>query len=108
MQIGGILYERGTEPQEPLAPMVVPDIKPYKSMLNGKMITSRSQHREHLKAHGAIEIGNEKLTHKGIPDVAPQQRQELIRAQINDMTNAQFDLARKKDLDNLRWNSRQD
>lgn len=38
---------------------VMPDIKPYKSMIDGREITSRSRHREHLRAHGCIEIGNE-------------------------------------------------
>jgi len=35
------------------------DIQPYKSMVTGEMITSRSQHRAHLKQHNCIEIGNE-------------------------------------------------
>lgn len=43
------------------APYVSVDIQPYKSMISGEMITSRSQHREHLKQHGMIEIGNEKM-----------------------------------------------
>lgn len=38
---------------------VMTDIQPYKSMVTGEMITSRSQHREHLKKHHLIEIGNE-------------------------------------------------
>jgi hypothetical protein len=38
---------------------VLPDIQPYKSMIDGREITSRSRHREHLRAHGCIEIGNE-------------------------------------------------
>ena len=38
---------------------VMPDIKPYKSMLNGKMVESRSTHRELLRAHRCIEVGNE-------------------------------------------------
>lgn len=41
------------------APMVVSDMQPYRSMIDGRMITSRSQHRDHLKSHGCIEIGNE-------------------------------------------------
>lgn len=35
------------------------DIKPYQSMVTGEMIESRSQHRDHLKRHGKVEIGNE-------------------------------------------------
>lgn len=52
-------YEEYVAPVESNAPMVIPDIQPYKSMIDGSMITSRSQHRSHLKAHGCIEIGNE-------------------------------------------------
>ena len=41
------------------APMVMGDIKPYQSMIDGSIIESRSKHREHLKQHGMIEVGNE-------------------------------------------------
>ena len=52
------------------APHVVADIQPYKSMITGEMITSRSQHRSHLKKHGMIEVGNEKpKAKKELPDV---------------------------------------
>ncbi len=51
-------------PPEPAAPMIMPDIQPYTSMIDGSTITSRSHHRTHLRAHGYIEIGNEKLEPK--------------------------------------------
>ena len=38
---------------------IVPDIQPYKSMITGEMIGSRSHHRAHLAQHGCFEIGNE-------------------------------------------------
>jgi len=38
---------------------IVPDIQPYRSMIDGSTIGSRSRHRDHLRAHGCIEIGNE-------------------------------------------------
>jgi hypothetical protein len=41
------------------ASYIQPDIQPYKSMITGEMITSRSKHREHLRQHNCIEIGNE-------------------------------------------------
>lgn len=44
------------------APYIMPDIQPYQSMIDGTMITGRRQHREHLRQHGCIEVGNEKLT----------------------------------------------
>lgn len=40
-------------------PMVIRDIEPYRSMADGSMITSRSQHRDHLRAHDMVELGNE-------------------------------------------------
>jgi len=54
---------------------IIPDIKPYPSQIDGSMIQSRSQHRNHLKQHGCIEVGNEKLKErkpeepKGLKDV---------------------------------------
>lgn len=44
---------------DPHAPYVMGDISPYQSMQTGEMITSRSHHREHLRRHGLVEIGNE-------------------------------------------------
>lgn len=41
--------------------MVIPDIQPYTSMIDGSQITSRSSHREHLRAHNCVEVGNEQL-----------------------------------------------
>lgn len=60
------------------APMVIGDIQPYKSMVDGSMITSRSQHRSHLKQHGMIEVGNET---KYIMS-QPQQKQHDTKADI--------------------------
>ena len=44
---------------EPRTPLIMPDIKPYQSQIDGSTITSRSRHREHLRAHNCFEIGNE-------------------------------------------------
>lgn len=44
----------------PSGPYITPDIKPYHSIITGELITSRSRHREHLRRHNCIEIGNEK------------------------------------------------
>lgn len=46
------------------APLVCNDIQPYRSMVTGEIISSRSRHREHLRDHGCIEVGNEKQTVK--------------------------------------------
>jgi hypothetical protein len=65
------------------APYIAPDIQPYKSMITGEMITSRSKHKEHLKDHGMVEVGNEYQEPKKreIPDL-PGLKEELA-ARIN-------------------------
>lgn len=52
---------------------VIPDIQPYKSMVTGERIKGRAHHREHLKEHNVIEVGNEKVERKvkEMPPVAP-------------------------------------
>lgn len=46
------------------APMVIADIPAYQSTVTGEMIEGRRQHREHLKTHDLVEIGNEKIGNK--------------------------------------------
>jgi hypothetical protein len=67
-----------------VAPMVLADIQPYQSTIDGSMITSRSQHKAHLKSHGMVEVGNErpKQKTKEIPDVGGL-REELY-ARVSD------------------------
>lgn len=62
--------------------IIMADIKPYTSMIDGSVINSRSQHRAHLKAHGCIEVGNDSSLHKQRKPVAPPPglRETLIRA----------------------------
>jgi hypothetical protein len=55
----------------------MPDIQPYKSMVTGEEITSRSRHRAHLKEHNRIEIGNEWMPDR--PEYQPN-RAELVQA----------------------------
>lgn len=45
------------------APMVMNDIQGYQSQVTGEWIGSRSQHRQHLKQHRLVEIGNEINAH---------------------------------------------
>ena len=40
---------------------VIEDMSEYKSPLDGSMVGSRSAHRAHMREHGVIEVGNEKL-----------------------------------------------
>ncbi len=48
------------KPQRPVAPMIMRDISPYRSIITNEEISSRSHHREHLRAHNCIEIGDQK------------------------------------------------
>lgn len=41
------------------APMVMSDIEGYISQVDGSWIDSRSKHRNHLKQHRMIELGND-------------------------------------------------
>ncbi len=58
--------------------MIMPDIKPYKSMITGEEISSRSKHRNHLRQHNCIEIGNEKFKPKEKP-LPSGLKEEIIR-----------------------------
>ncbi len=104
VQINGKLYEKtgsnsviidgqihynfgGTWAPEPPThqggPTVMGDIQPYRSTIDGSLISSRSRHREHLLAHNCIEVGNERPKPRQDTWTATQGlRQELI-ARIN-------------------------
>ena len=38
---------------------VLGDIQPYQSQITGEIIEGRRQHREHLRAHNCVEVGND-------------------------------------------------
>lgn len=61
---------------------VMPDIQEYRSMVDGSIITSRSRHREHLRQHGCVEIGNDSsLYRKPKPiESPPGLKETIIRA----------------------------
>ena len=61
--VDGVLVA-GTDTVVPEAPLVMGDIQPYQSMIDGSWITSRSRHREHLRAAGCIEVGNDTSLNK--------------------------------------------
>lgn len=56
---GGTWAPADAPPSTPSA-MVMPDISPYRSTITGEIINSRSTHRDHLRQHNCIEVGNEK------------------------------------------------
>lgn len=55
---------------------VMGDIQPYKSMITGEIIHGRRQHREHLRQHGCVEVGNERIKPK---TPTPINREEIRR-----------------------------
>ena len=106
--IDGVAYEKGVDPL-PDRVQIMREIEPYCSQITGEWITSRAQHVEHLRRHGYQEVGNDSSLRKpytGMPDTNPQKRKELLRAQVDAMTHEQFKAAGKRDLERLRWNTR--
>jgi len=93
---------------------VMPDIGRYRSMVDGSVIEGRSQHREHLKRHGVrnVEPGEVRqediLKYRKNYSVAKEHRFELIRSQVDAMTHDQFRRAVNKDIQNWKWNTRED
>lgn len=59
VQVNGELVPADQVGAAPEVHHVIGDIAPYQSMVTGEMITSRSRHREHLRQHRLIEVGNE-------------------------------------------------
>ena len=78
--------------------------QPYQSMADGSMITSRSQHREHLRQHNCIEIGNESMETK--PVQIKSNRKEVLRAQLANMTHNEANKILAKIRDDLRFTRR--
>jgi hypothetical protein len=72
------------------------DIGEYKSPLDGRMITSRSQHRDHMREHDVIEVGNEPIGNMTPPntDAKPREIGEIVKRRIEEvsaMPQAQYD-----------------
>ncbi len=101
IQINGKLIEKSKYYQDPVTPIIMPDIQPYQSMADGSIITSRSHHREHLRQHNCIEIGNETMETK--PTLAKNKRKEVLLAQLANMTHSQANKVLAKLRDDLRF-----
>jgi len=78
----GVVTKNELEQVNDAGYMVMPDIQPYKSMIDGSMITSRSVHRSHLKQHGCVEVGNDSSLRSQPKPKAPPPglKDEIIRA----------------------------
>lgn len=65
------------------APRVMSDIQGYISQVDGSWIDSRSKHRDHLKRHNMIELGNDvPMKHREITPSEERKRKETIARQV--------------------------
>jgi len=75
--------EKQNQPKQ-LTHMIQSDIEGYVSQVDGSWITSRSHHRNHLKQHRMIELGNDVPTqHK--PIEISRKSNEIRKRQIAEM-----------------------
>ena len=65
---------------EPVAPMIMRDIDPYQSIVTGETISSRSTHRDHLRSHGLVEVGNESVASSGKRPAPPPAGRDVKQA----------------------------
>lgn len=89
VQRNGELIEVGENyvPEPRAGYYVMGDIEPYQSMVDGSIIGSRSVHREHLRAHGCIEVGNET---KYLTQRKPLQSPPGLKQTLIDVANAKL------------------
>jgi hypothetical protein len=81
---------------------ILRDIKPYKSMIDGSVIGSRSTHRHHLRQHECVEVGNEKLKPLQVKDANPGGRKDFIIRQFKDMSHKEFKKVMKRSVEKVR------
>lgn len=84
-------------------PQVVRDIAPYRSMIDGSVIDGRKRHRDHLRAHGCVEVGNDtshlrtkrsatpingrkESLHRMLADVGERDLQRIIKTELRNRT----------------------
>jgi hypothetical protein len=99
----GEAYEVGEYEAEPQH-YILPDIQPYQSMADGSMITGRRQHREHLRQHNCIEIGNESMENK--VEKPKDNRRDILREQLANMTHSDANKILNKLREDLRFTRR--
>ena len=80
--IEGVAYEVGVDeiPDKEYAPTFIPDIQPFRSPVDGTMITSRSSLRNHNKRNGVIQT--EEL--KGLPTRMANPEYQLSKKEVQE------------------------
>ncbi|HEV8490714.1 MAG TPA: hypothetical protein VGR76_00535 [Candidatus Angelobacter sp.] len=73
-------------------PQVIRDLQPYRSMIDGSVIDGRKRHRDHLRAHGCIEVGNDTshMERKPIPVKSHKEALHRVLADVSDRQLAQM------------------
>lgn len=91
----------GFEQDNCSGPQVIRDIGPYKSMLTGEIIDGRKRHRDHLKAYGCVEVGNESMTPTSNP-VAKSTRKRLLHDILSDKSDRDMQRMVRDEIRNRR------
>ena len=68
--------------------MILKDIGEYTSPLDGSRISSRSSHREHMRQHDVIEVGNEPIGNMSkAADAQPTTREigEAVKRRVEEV-----------------------
>lgn len=66
----------------PKTTQIISDIQPYISQIDGSVISSRSKHRDHLRANGCVEVGNETMNVPKTSWIEQKSQKEAIRREI--------------------------
>ena len=64
--------------------MIIEDIAPYKSTIDGSVISSRSVHRRHLREHGCVEIGTENMENAEKHFKKPEHDARAVKRAVNE------------------------
>lgn len=88
-------YEPAKRSELP-APYFMKDIGEYRSPIDNTMVTTRSQHREHMRKHDVIEVGTQKMGHMQAAET-PTVNRELGQAikrrveEVASMSQTEYD-----------------
>tara|TARA_R110000868_G_scaffold400473_1_gene674990 strand:- start:242 stop:604 length:363 start_codon:yes stop_codon:yes gene_type:complete len=91
----------GFEQDNCSGPQVIRDIGPYKSMIDGSIIDGRKRHRDHLRAHGCVEVGNEPMVSKQKP-ITKTNRNESLHRMLGDCSDRDVQRMVKREIESRR------
>lgn len=91
----------GFEQDNCSGPQVIRDIGPYKSMIDGSIIDGRKRHRDHLRAHGCIEVGNEQMKVTSQP-ISKTNRKESLHRMLGDCSDRDVQRMVQREIESRR------